>query len=231
MSITNTLTASIVSSFFEIVITHPLDLYKTNKQINNNFKFKNFINLKFKDVYSGFKPRILGSITTRSTFLFSQEYLESKLIAYSTYEKYLGVIIGGSFAQTIFDTPIENLKINSMLNKKLSYNITNFYCGFIPHFIRNSIFFANVYIAKSYGKTNYEKALYGGFGGFIGCYLSHPFDTIKTLRQSKKNIKLSHCNLNDKIKMLWKGANIRALMGLINISISLFIFENLITKN
>lgn len=231
MSINNTLIASIVSSFFEVVITHPLDLYKTKKQINNNFKFRDFLNLKYKDVYSGFKPRVIGVIPIRSTFLFSQEFLECKLNKYTNNIKYHGVIIGGSIAQTIFDTPIENLKINSMLNKKIKYNIKNFYCGFIPHLVRNSIFFANVYLAKSYGTTNYEKALYGGLGGFVGCYLSHPFDTIKTWHQSKSNYDLTQYNINQKLKILWKGANIRALMGMINMSVSLFIFENLISKN
>jgi hypothetical protein len=124
-NIDQTLYASIISSFFEVIITHPLDLYKTNKQINNNFTIKHFTNLKYKDVYAGFKPRVLGVIPIRTTFLFSQDYLGNILINQTNLIKNSGIIIGGSVVQTLFDTPIENIKINHILKNKIYYNFKN----------------------------------------------------------------------------------------------------------
>ena len=41
---------------------------------------------------------------------------------------------------------------------------------------------AGVYEAKKLSTNNYNVALYGAIGGFIGSYLSHPFDTLKTFQ-------------------------------------------------
>lgn len=50
------------------------------------------------------------------------------------------VPISASFAQTLFDTPVEILKINKIMN----INNKFLYKGFIPHYIRNTIFLISV---------------------------------------------------------------------------------------
>jgi hypothetical protein len=127
------------------------------------------------------------------------------------------------FCQTLVDTPVEVLKINQIFGIKNR----NYYSGFLPHCIRNIIFVGFVFNFKEYGKRYNSitiSSAYGAVGGLLGCYISHPFDTIKTIRQSKVT--------NSKLNNIWdymRGSHIRAGMGFINMFISLSIFE--ILKN
>ena len=62
-------------------------------------------------------------------------------------------------------------------------------------------------------------ALYGSIGGMVGSYISHPLDTIKTRIQTNRDFK--HFTIKD----YFIGSNLRASMALINMFISLYIFE------
>ncbi len=208
---------SLISSVIEVITTHPLDVYKTKYQLNKNYKFNDFLNNSFKENYKGFASRFLGVVPIRSTFLFLQDFLNNKIKTKNNYLKDIYVICGSSLGQTLIDTPIELSKINKI--NKNDINILS-YKGFLPHYARNLIFLASVYEAKKLSTNNYNIALYGAFGGLIGSYLSHPFDTLKTFKQSNLPIKLNYENA-------FRGANIRAGMGFINMLISLFIYETL----
>lgn len=209
--------SSIISSVIEVFTTHPLDVLKTKRQIDNNFNVKSFYNLSLQDKYKGLKTRIFGIVPIRSIFLYSQDYFKKTINVNNIYLKDFLVITGSSLCQTLVDTPVEISKINKISNSKtpiLSYR------GFIPHYFRNAIFLANVYEIKKLSKNNYDIAIYGAIGGLLGSYMSHPFDTLKTFRQSNisKNLTLQNA---------FRGANIRASMGFINMGISLFVYENL----
>lgn len=205
------LAPSIVSSAFEVCVTPPLDVMKTHYQTNTKVIFT------FRNLYSGFFPRALGNIPSRSIFLFFQDILNSYF--YQNKYKFFIVPLGASFAQTIFDTPVEILKINKIMN----VNNTFLYKGFIPHFTRNMIFLTSVYNFRQYAKNKNNDiithSLYGAIGGIIGSYISHPFDTIKTLIQS--NQKRNNMKLYD----YFRGSHIRASMSMINMFISLYVFE------
>ena len=202
---------SITSSIFEVCATQPLDVIKTHYQTNTKVIYT------FKNLYSGFLPRALGNIPSRSIFLFSQDFLNSYL--HNNKYKFMFVPIGASFAQTLFDTPVEVLKINKIMNIKNKF----LYKGFIPHYTRNTIFLISVYNMRQYSRNNnhtiFYNSLYGALGGVIGSYISHPFDTIKTRIQSNIPIK------NLAIKDYFKGVHIRASMSMINMFISLYVFE------
>jgi hypothetical protein len=206
---------SVISSFIEITITQPFDVVKTHKQANKLHELK----YNLRDLYKGFAPRALGNMPSRSIFLFSQDYLK-----YNLDKKYhiLGVPIISGFCQTLVDTPVEVMKINKIFNNKN----TNYYSGFVPHCIRNIIFVGFVFNMREIGKKHDSLPImtaYGAVGGLLGCYLSHPFDTIKTLKQSQiKN------NLTT-FKDYMRGSHLRASMGFINMGISLTIFELLKT--
>jgi hypothetical protein len=207
---------SLCSSLVEVVITQPIDVIKTYKQTNNKISFN------IKTLYSGFIPRASGNIPSRSIFLFSQDFLKSELEQTKRINK---IIIPGlsGFAQTIVDTPIENLKMKQIFK----LDKINYYKGFISHLSRNIIFLVPVFNFKEYGKKYHEnvlhQALYGAIGGIIGSYISHPLDTIKTLTQTDKKDQIKKLQIKD----YFRGAHLRASMAFINMSISLYIFEYL----
>jgi hypothetical protein len=213
---------AIISSVFEVCATQPLDVIKTHHQTNTKVIFS------IKELYRGFVPRALGNIPSRSIFLFSQDYLKSYISQHNKF-KFLLVPIGAGFIQTLFDTPVEVLKINKIMNVNNKF----LYTGFLPHVMRNILFLVPVYNLREYSnkvnytdKINKEKnifsnALYGATGGVIGSYISHPLDTIKSRIQSKQQIDFKNITLRE----LYKGVHIRASMSLINMFVSLYVFE------
>ena len=207
---------SIISSLVEVVITQPIDVAKTYKQTNTTFT------LNFKTLYSGFIPRASGNIPSRTVFLFSQDFLKTELDPTKSLNKIMIPGLSG-LAQTLIDTPIENLKMKQIFK----LNNVNYYKGFIPHVMRNIVFLVPVFNFKEYGKEHHEnalhQALYGAFGGIIGSYISHPLDTIKTLTQTNKKDQIKKLQ----IKNYFRGAHLRASMAFINMSISLTVFEYL----
>ena len=208
---------SIISSIVEACITHPLDVIKIHKQTNTTIIYK------FKNLYSGFIPRAIGNIPSRSCFLFSQDYLKYIINMSSSSNLQLWspllIPIGTGFAQTLVDTPVEVKKINKIMN----INNNMIYKGFIPHLGRNIIFLISVYNFRQYGEKQNNniltKVIYGSIGGICGSYISHPLDTIKTHVQTNKNYKKL------KLSDYFRGGNMRASMSMINMFISLSIFE------
>lgn len=213
---TEILIPSICSSFVEVIITQPIDVAKTYKQTGK------IIPLNIKTLYSGFIPRACGNIPSRTVFLFSQNFLKCEL---DSSKKSNRIIIPGlsGFAQTLIDTPIENLKMKQIFK----LDNVNYYKGFIPHLSRNIIFLIPVFNFKEYGKEQqknaFHQALYGAIGGIIGSYISHPLDTIKTLTQTDKKSQIKNFHIRD----YFRGAHLRAGMAFINMSISLTVFEYL----
>lgn len=221
------LVLSIISSLIEVVITHPIDVYKTNLQLNKQTHMNN--------IYRGFIQRAIGNIPSRSIFLITSDYLKHKNI-----NIYMIPLISG-MTQTIIDTPVENLKIrainnyiginsarhnnNNEINVKhmplFNYPSRNLFRGYIPHLARNVIFIGSVIIMKD---RNDFSIYSGAIGGVIGSYISHPLDTIKTKIQSYQS-------LNKLIlSQLFTGAHPRAIMAFINMMISLNCYDYLKNK-
>ena len=236
---------ALVSSIIETSITHPLDVMKIHKQT-----YKPLI-YKFKTLYSGYVPRALGNIPSRTIFLFSQDYLHNYFNKNNTYnndnanscykkdyplsKNIQSIIIPfyAGFAQTLVDTPVENLKMNQIMkmHNKFSYKYKELYKGFMPHFYRNFIFVFCVYNFKQIGIRNgnssenssFSPAIYGSIcgamGGLVGSYISHPLDTIKTCIQTNRTYN------NFTIKDYMRGCHLRSGMGMINMFVSLYVFE------
>ena len=179
--------AALTSSILEVLYTHPIDVIKTHQQ--NSFKFK-----FDKHLFRGISARALGIIPIRTSF-WTGLHLSNKLEIKDLLNKSLFV----SLLQTSIDTPIENIKIRQIY--KISY--TPLYRGFIPHYIRNSIFLYSFISANNYTEN---KLLAGFSGGLIGSVLSHPFDYYKTLIQSNTDI-----NKNNFYKV-YKGVSARSLI-------------------
>ena len=203
---------ALISSVFEVCVTQPIDVMKIHYQTSTPVVYK------FKNLYAGFIPRAIGNIPSRTIFLYSQDFFKT-YIQDKPYKNYSSVLVPvfAGFSQTLVDTPVEVLKINKVMN----INNKFLYKGFIPHVTRNIIFLACVYNFREQFKTDsiYKNAFYGAIGGTIGAYISHPLDTIKTRIQSNKNYK------SLSIKDLYKGSHLRASMSMINMFISLSVFE------
>lgn len=210
---------AICSSIFEVCATQPIDVIKTHYQTNTKVIYT------FRNLYSGFIPRAFGNIPSRTTFLYSQDFFKNY---YSTknisdIQKNIIIPMSAGFCQTLVDTPFEVLKINKIMNVHNKF----LYKGFIPHCTRNMIFLISVYNFREYSKKKYIEqnifinSLYGGIGGIFGAYISHPFDTIKTKIQSNQY----NQTYKIKIKDYFRGAHLRASMSMINMFVSLSMFE------
>jgi len=229
---TSLLYPALVSSLIETTITHPIDVIKIYKQTTTPLTYN------WKILYKGFIPRAIGNIPSRSVFLFSQDYLQNCIYQFnndknnfinnkhSKINKQVQAIIipfYSGLAQTLVDTPIEILKMNQIIQIKNK----NLYKGFMPHFGRNLIFVFFVYNFKQFGEDNHKRkcyfntALYGAIGGVMGSYISHPLDTVKTCIQSNRSYEYF------KLKDYMRGCHLRAGMSMINIFISLYVFESM----
>ena len=198
------LKAAIFSSLIEVTITHPIDVYKTNIQLNKP--------TYLKTIYKGYLQRSLGNIPSRTIFIYSSEYMKINNI-----NKYVIPIISGML-QTLADTPIENLKIKAING----HSQLSLFRGYIPHSIRNIIFIGNVLYFKE--KNEYD-IFSGAIGGVVGSYMSHPYDTIKTKIQSYNENTFYKLNSRMILFELFKGAHPRAFMAFINMTISLNCYE------
>ena len=67
---TSILYPALISSIIETTITHPIDVIKIHKQTSKPIIYK------FNTLYSGYIPRALGNIPSRTIFLFSQDYFD-----------------------------------------------------------------------------------------------------------------------------------------------------------
>ena len=134
-----------------------------------------------------------------------------------------------------------------MQNQIMYMNNKNPYKGFLPHLGRNLIFVFFVYNFKQFGGGGYNEndslenekgsggngivtcknnsylqtACYGAIGGLLGSYFSHPLDTIKTCIQTNRNYDYF------KAKEYMRGSHLRSGMSMINIFISLYVFERM----
>jgi len=214
-----TIIPAIMSSVFEVCATQPFDVIKTHYQTNTK------VIINFKNLYSGFIPRAIGNIPSRTIFLFSQDFFKNYYSNFSTLKRNIMVPISAGFCQTLVDTPFEILKINKIMNVHNKF----LYKGFIPHLSRNIIFLVSVYNFREYSKNKTDNimihSMYGGLGGVVGAYLSHPFDTIKTKIQSSNLNSSKKINYILTFKEYFKGSHIRAGMSMINMVVSLSVFE------
>jgi len=232
---------ALVSSIIETIITQPIDIIKIHKQTSQPIIYK------FSTLYSGYIPRTLGNIPSRTIFLFSQDYLHNyfnKNNKNNTYDNSCcrknyqvskniqSIIIPflSGFSQTLVDTPFENLKMKQVMKMKMkdAFLYKELYKGFVPHFYRNFIFVLCVYnfkqlsISNKKTRDNYlQTAIYGAIGGVVGSYISHPLDTIKTCIQTNRTYD------NFTVKDYMRGCHLRGGMGMINMFISLYVFENM----
>ena len=254
-SSTSLLYPALVSSLIENCITHPIDVIKIHKQTNTpltyNFKtlYKGFSpraigNIPSRTVFlftQDYLQNCIIRFNNDETNFNNNKHNKHNKINKTTQAIIIPFYSG--LAQTLIDTPIEILKMNQIMQIKNK----NPYKGFLPHFGRNLIFVFFVYNFKQFGGGGYcgnevleidknnvghgiithnnnshlQTACYGAIGGLLGSYFSHPLDTIKTCIQTNRNYDYF------KAKEYMRGAHLRSGMCMINIFISLYVFERM----
>ena len=177
-------------------------------------------------MYAGFLPRALGNIPSRSIFLLSQDFLK-RHIGVTPLAPVL-VPFGAGLAQTVVDTPVEVLKMKKIIpvevlkmKKIIPGGKTCLYKGFVPHLGRNVIFLLPVYNFRE----TYGGAVSGAIGGLLGAYLSHPLDTIKTWQQTGQTGQTGTSGMPLSIRNYYTGCHVRAGMSMMNMFISLSLFD------
>lgn len=205
----NRIIASSLSGVCEIITIQPIDYLKTVKQTNIKFNYKH--------MYNGLSIRLAGVIPMRIIFWSSLDYFNS--LGFSSIKS--GIY--SSILQTCIDYPIEIQKTNRMLNIKRTILNTikksNNLMSFNIHLIRNIIFTISV----NYMIQNNNDYYSAGIGGFIGCILSQPFDSLKTWYQTGNLNYPKHWNIKDYMK----GGLYRSGMSIITMNISWFIYKKI----
>jgi hypothetical protein len=193
------LKASIISSFVELAITHPIDYLKTLKQNNT----KNYISILKQNPYVGIKSKLYGNLPMRLIFWNSIEYGKNNNLSK------LEASLLGATLQTLIDFPIEIYKINKMTNNKNKLKILP---SFSYHYLRNIGFT----ITYSY-VSNINPAL----AGLSGALLTQPLDCLKTHYQSG-NINYPY---QWKIYDYYKGGLFRCSISFISMGVGSYIFN------
>ena len=67
--------SGILAGITEVIFTHPIDYYKTQKQYNA-YNGDLVTNFKLRNMYNGFIPRLLGIVPMRLVFWCTQDYGE-----------------------------------------------------------------------------------------------------------------------------------------------------------
>lgn len=203
---------SSISAVVELVITHPIDYFKTLKQN----KINNIYSKLYNNPYTGLSSRLIGIVPLRITFWSLSEYLKKH--KYNFYS--IPLIV--STTQTILDIPIEQTKMN-LMNKQKIFNLPKcFWKGCLYHYNRNLFFAYGFYfgkLIKPLNKNNYF--IDGMIGGLIGSIISHPFDSLKTYYQTTNQPKV-----NFTFKFYFRGIIARCLLSSISMSVgySCFMF-------
>lgn len=206
--------ASIVAGLMEVLTTHPIDYVKT---LSQDGKSTNEILKKvIKNPYTGIHSRVVGVIPMRILFWNTLDYFHKN--------KYSAISAGALTAsiQTLIDYPIEQIKIQCMINKvswKNAFRINHF-PSFTTHLSRN-ILFASVF--ASFIDYNPDSYYLAALGGFAGAIISHPLDSLKTWYQSGNINYPKHWTMEN----YFKGWHHRGIISLISMNIGWIVFRKI----
>lgn len=223
-----------VSGFFEVTLTHPIDIMKTSFQNNQQYGIRDLLS------YRGYMARVTGVIPMRTLYWGVQShsvpYIKPICDNYhqNKYHKYYLNFYTGGFAgmvQTLVDCPIESIKVKTITssgNYQNIYTIKSLYQGFGPTLIRNSLY-AGIFFSYINGEFIGNKFLDGATGGIIASVVSQPFDYIKTCTQSyDKRKKIFDIIKETKIRTYYTGVVPRSIVSLSSMGIGNFVTSYII---
>jgi len=212
------LKASVVAGLMEVLTTHPIDYIKTLSQ--DGQPTKRILSQLIKNPYTGIQSRLIGIIPMRILFWNTIDYFQrNNYSALST-----GVLTAS--IQTLIDYPIEQIKIQCMVNKKCIKDallaVNRF--SFTTHLSRNILFASVFSIVIDNNPDSYYLA---ALGGFVGAIISHPLDTLKTWYQIGNTKYPKYWLLKD----YFRGWHHRGLISLVSMNIGWIIFRKMNNYN
>jgi hypothetical protein len=229
-----------VSGIIEVLCTHPLDYLKTKKQqfaqkgLVNNF-YQNLLKEKDLNLYRGAGYRIINIAPMRLTFWGVQDsyvgFVEKKFGEVTKKDVVEGACVAAC-AQTVLDTPIEMLKIQSMIGSNIGC-IGSLFRGFSPTLFRNIGFAGCVAYIGVANKSddNIKNFSYCALGGLVGSVLTQPIDYVKTVMQmnpQKNSLTIMRDNIyKNGVHVLYYGGVNRALLSFFSMGIGFVIFNNM----
>lgn len=243
-----------LSGIVEVAFTYPLDYLKVKKQehVQNNIKTNFFTTLKNEknlNLYRGVGSRLLGVAPIRFTFWGVQNSSSSFLTNNQTYksitknysiqnEKLVrGTISGilGGFCQTLIDNPVENYKIQKIVNcakPNLKDIIINNY-GFVPNLYRNIGFASAISVIAIQNNTNddFTNFALASTSAVIGTLITQPFDYVKTLQQRLQQNTNTSATIQKALKTqpssLYSGCFNRSSLNFLSMGIGYVAYDNI----
>lgn len=229
--------SGILAGIVEVLVTHPIDYYKTKQQFHAFDRGYNNFNLK--NMYSGISSRIYGIAPMRLIFWCTQDLMENYFTNFK-YKYALAGALAGSF-QTLVDYPIEQIKIRRMIYKDSYSNIIkdmirsdNLISGFSFTFYRNVGFatiFNHILKNNSVNESNSANFILAAGSGFLSSLITQPLDYFKTIIQSSKEKKISVNEIfknsfkNNDLLIFFRGGLSRSSISFLSMGIGYSIYE------
>ena len=153
-------------SLLEVIVTQPLDVLKTKYQSGSPFHMR--------DMYRGFLFRGLSFMPVRTVFWWSQHNSPTQNI--------FGKILFTSITQSMFDVPLDYMKIRTMNHITTPHSFQHISKVAIAHTMRNTVFCAGFMVSQKYiPPMNVKDSIATiTIGSMVGTILSHPLDVVKT---------------------------------------------------
>lgn len=230
--------SSVISGLTEVSITHPIDVWKINYQLQKP--------TTFKTCYEGFLPRIVGVVPMRLLFWTSRD-AGYELFKESKYKHFLAGAFTGTI-QTTMDHPVEIVKTRLVtLNrpdlkqakkiKIVSIDLIKqriFFNGCVANIYRN-VLFAGIFNTVVNRLKNDDDTYPVQFGkaaasGFTASFLSHPFDYLKTIGQANTEKSYLLTDIKRTIKtpsLFMKGVVHRSSISFIGMGIGFTVYDRL----
>lgn len=229
--------SGVLAGIVEVLVTHPIDNYKTLRQFNAyNGTFNKF---NFKTMYNGLNTRIYGIAPMRLIFWCTQDFGEKYFDKYS-YKYAISGALAGSF-QTVVDYPIEQIKIRRMIYKDSYSHIikdliksNNISSGFGVTFLRNVGFaavFNHLLKTNSSNNNTYSNFALAAGSGFVSSIVTQPIDYFKTIIQSNKGNNISVKNIfidsmkDNNYLIFFRGGMSRASISFLSMGIGFSVYE------
>lgn len=211
--------SSVLSSYFGIIISHPVDTVKTNQQISGEKLYPLLRKLNsqgYKSYYKGIKfplmfvPLEKGIVFNLDNYL----YKKTKNHLYSGFGA--GVVAG------FFVNFIENYKINQQ-NLYNMNNINGVFTNGLKHTLLREGVGYTIYFKSYYDYYNkiFPNFIAGGLSGVTAWIVIYPFDRVKTLVQTGNSIK--HLN----IRNIYQGCGLSLLRAMLMHGTVFYFYENI----
>ncbi len=192
------LPALTAAALIETAVTYPLDNLKIRLQTGQP------VSRPTTWMYRGAGYRLAGMVPARAIFWVSMDaaraHVQSPIVA--------GGIAGT--LQSVVDVPAECARFAKIAGERVQ--LRNMFRGALWNTARNAGFGAGVCAGREWS----ESPLGAGVGASVGVVLTHPFDTMKSRRQSPV--------IGSELR-LWSGVVPRSILAFATMGVGAFVYD------